>query len=295
MEIRNNYAYGVMKGYETNATMNALDNVAPLKMHISFFADAEQKRNIEAAIRNLALKFFKMEFTPYGLSLGFNDITMNKLLQRLPAILDAIYGILSSNGALGRQFCPVCGKELLPSASKTCNVDGFQFTIDNDCVDTINTVISAENAAFENAPNNYLKGFLGALIGALAGAAVAVLLYAVGFVSALSAVVSIFLGTFLYRKFHGKPNKVMIVIVSITTLVLMAATIPAIYITAAGISAKEAGVSMSALEAFKICMEDSEFSRWFYCDLALILLFSVIGIVGQIFVLAKQVKRKKNI
>lgn len=264
-------------------------------MHVSFYATDEQKRSIESAIRNLALKFFVMQFSPYGISLGFNDLTVSRLLKRLPSVLDAIFGILSDNGALKSEFCPVCGKPLEESNSKKCNIDGFSITIDNDCVNTINTVINTENEDFNNAPNNYFKGFLGALIGGLAGAAVSVLLYLVGFVSSISAVIAIVLGAFLYQKFHGKPNKGMIIIVSLTTLVLLSATVPAIYIVAAGIAAKSEGFNMSAIEAFNICMRDAEFSRMLYTDLALILLFSAIGIGFEIFVLSKKIKRKKNI
>ncbi|MDE7464633.1 MAG: hypothetical protein K2M48_06345, partial [Clostridiales bacterium] len=159
----------------------------------------------------------------------------------------------------------------------------------------INAVIAAENKDFAEAPNNYLKGFLGALIGGLAGVGVAVLLYVAGFVSSISAVVSIVVGTLLYRKFHGKPNKMMIVIVALTTIVLMAATVPAIYIIASGVSASKAGSSMSAIEAFAYFMEDPQYAGWFYGDLALVLLFSVVGIVFQIFVLARQIKRQKMI
>lgn len=295
MSVDGNFAYGVVNGYETNANIVILDNIAPVKIHVSFYATDEQRRVIEAAIRNLALKFFNMRFSPYGLILGFNDITVNRLLKRLPSVLDSIYAILSENGALKREYCPVCGNLIDESNSKKCNIEGFTITIDNDCVNTINSVISAENQDFNEAPNNYFKGFLGALIGGLAGAAVSVLLYVAGFVSSISAAIAIVLGTFLYQKFHGKPNKVMIAIVSLTTLVLLAATVPAIYIIAAGIAADEAGLSISAIEAFEICMQDTEFSRLFYCDLGLIILFSALGTGFEIYMLSKKIKRKKNI
>lgn len=295
LEVNGNFAYGNVNGYETNATVVMFDTVAPLRLHISFYATDDQKRNIEASIRNLALKFFSMQFSPYGLSLGFNDMTVKRLLKRLPEVLDKIYGVLAENGALTSEYCPVCGNKLEEETLKKCNVDGYTITLDNDCVNTINTVINEENQDFKNAPNNYLKGFLGAFIGGLAGVAVAVLLYVAGFVSSLSAVISIVLGAFLYEKFHGKPNKMMVVIVSLTTLVMLAATVPAVYIVAAGIAANEASVNISAIDAFNILMLDDEFSRMFYSDLALIILFSVLGTVFEIFVLAKRVKRKKSI
>lgn len=287
--------YGKIKGYEVNAMLVQFDNVAPLRIHISLYATDEQKRAIESGIRNLAIKFFRMQFSQYGLMLGFNGMTLGSLLKRLPATLEQIFGILSENGALTAEFCPVCGKPLEEGNYKNCNVEGLTITIDNDCVNTINTVIKAENEDFNNAPNNYLKGFLGAVIGALAGVAVAVLLYVVGFVSSISAIISIMLGTFLYQKFHGKPNKMMIVIVSLTTLVFLAATVPAVYIVASGIVAHSEGYALTAIEAFKLCMEDAEFARMFYADLAMVVLFTAIGIGVQIFVLAKKIKRAKNI
>lgn len=295
MEVNGKFAYGTVGGYETNATIAQFDNVAPFKVHVSFYATDEQKRNIETAIRNLALKFFNMQFTPYGLLLGFNAFTLNQLLKRLPDVLEEIYNILEQNGALTSEFCPVCGNRLDPANVKKCNIDGYTITIDNDCVNTINNVISAENQDFNEAPNNYFKGFLGALIGGVVGAALSILLYLVGFVSSLAAIVAIVLGSFLYQKFHGKPNKMMIVIVSLTTLVMLAATVPAIYIFAAGYIAYAEGVNLSAIEAFKICMTEPEFARLFYIDLALIVIFSLIGTVIQIVAISKKIKRKKNI
>ena len=294
MEPNGKNLYGIVNGYETNVALVQFDNVAPLRVHISFYAMDSQKREIEAAIRNLALKFFKMQFSPYGLSLGFNDMTYGRLLKRLPKILDEIYRILQENGALPHEFCPVCGNRFEESAQK-CNIDGFQITIDSDCVQTINQVINTENQDFENAPNNYLKGFLGAFIGGLVGVLVSVALNIAGFVSAFSAIIAIALGSFLYQKFHGKPNKMMIVIVCLTSFVMLMATIPAIYIIVAGIAAKSEGVMISAIDAFRICMTSDEFARMFYADLALTGFFTLLGTGLIIFNLIQKIKRQKSL
>lgn len=287
---------GTICGYETSATtVIPFDNsVPPLQIHVSFYATDEQKRNIEAAIRNLALKFFQMRFTRFGLFLGFNGFTNGGVIKRLPADLEKIFAILEENGALKAEFCPVCGNPLSEDSTER-DVDGFKIRIDKDCVETINAVISAENEDFKNAPNNYLKGFAGAFIGGLAGVAIAVGLYMAGFVSSLSAIVSITLGSFLYEKFHGKPNKMMIVIVTLTTFVMLAAAVPAIYIVAADIAAKENHLDISAIEAFKIVMHDPKVSRFFYMDLAMVILFTAIGAGFQIFYQLKKIKRQKNI
>lgn len=295
MNVNGNSAYGTVKGYETNVFIRTLDNYFPFRLHISCYTTDEQKRNIEAALRNAAVKYCKTQFTQYGLGVFLNDITSGRLLKRLPALFELIYGILTENGALGSAYCPVCGKELTDTAHKAYQIDGVTVTLEEECVNTINAVITAENQDFSQAPNNYLKGFCGALIGGIVGGGIAAALYFVGFVSAISAIVAVVLGAFLYEKFHGKPNKMMIVIVSCTTLVCMVLSIFVIYIVAAGIAANDAGLSMTAFEAFSYCMTYSEFKRAFYVDLALLVVFTAIGIGVEIFALLNKIKRKSAI
>jgi hypothetical protein len=189
----------------------------------------------------------------------------------------------------------VCGNELEIETTKRVKADGYSIALDSGCVTILNKTIAAENEDFETAPNNYLKGFFGALLGGLAGAAIAIVFYLVGFVSSLSAIISVALGVFLYKKLHGKPNMIMIVIVAATTLVCMVASILGIYISVAGIAAEEAGLSMSAIDAFIILLGDAEFSGYFYSDLGLSLLFSVLGIGAQTYLLIKSIRRKREI
>lgn len=295
MHVTGNSAYGMLEGFEANVNYVALDNVSPVKIHFSFYANDEQKRKMEDALRNAKLKFFQFSFTAYGLVIGLNDITVKRLANRLQQILDTVCGIIKDNGGLGCGYCPVCGKELSEESIQKCNVDGVTINMDENCKNNINEVISAENKDFAEAPNNYLKGFCGALIGGLAGALVAVLFYIAGFISALSAIVSIVLGAFLYQKFHGKRNNMMIVIVSLTTVVCMVLSIVVTYIVSAGIAAADAGLNMSAIEAFVYVMQNEEVSRAFYLDLGLVLLFTAIGVVVEILELKNKIKRRGNI
>jgi len=295
MSINGNTAYGVIRGYETNALVRILDNVAPLTLHFSCHTTAEQKGAIEHAFRVAAFKFFRYSFTPFGLSIGLNDITGIRLMKRMPDLLDQFIRILNESGAQDSRYCPFCGNELNPETAEKSLVDGFTFTLDEECVASLNKTITAENQDFEAAPNNYLNGFAGALLGGLIGAAIAVILYVVGFVSSISAFVAVLLGVFFYKKLHGKPNMVMVAIVALTTLGCMAGAVLGIYVTVAAMAAADAGASLSAMEAFRICMADADFSRYFYSDLGLFMLFSVVGIGYQVFSLAKSVKRRKEI
>ncbi len=302
LTVTGNKAYGKMNGFETNVRLDNFNNVSPLQIHISFYATDEQKRAMADELRRAAYKFFNFQFTAYGLMLGLNGMTCSSLCKRLPEMTDNILSVISQNGGLNG-VCPVCGKEIEEGKSRSCTVDGATITMDEECIGNINAVIEAENREFEQAPNNYLFGFFGALIGGIAGGLVSALLYWIGFVASASAIIAVVLGAFLYQKFHGKPNKMMIVIVSVTSLVCMALSVFFVYLAAAGIAVNEVGADMSAMEAFVKLMQSTEvledmnrtFAEIFYTDLALVLLFSAVGIGLEIFVLAKKIKRKKTI
>lgn len=290
LKIDGNYAYGNLKGYETNILVNTL-SAPPVIMHISFFATDEQKTKIMEEFANIKSKYLRYDFTGYGVTIGITGFTINKILSTLPDTINGIIDILKNNEATGFGFCPICGKEMDVEKSKTANIDNFLITLDEDCFDKINTEIQEANKNFKNAPNNYLKGFGGACIGGLAGFAVSFILYLCGFISAISAFVAIAVGTKLYLKFGGKQNKMMVVIVACTSLVFMILSIFTVYIMSAGAAASETGLAINAFEAFKICMNDKDFSTMFYTDFALTIVFSLISIIWEAVILTKRIKR----
>ncbi len=296
LTVEGNSAYGFVRDYETNFLYSPMNSQAPIKLHIAFYGTDECKRAINEKLCSAKLRHCKFTFTPYGLLFILNALTVGKIVSELPSLFDTVCGILSSSGAENRHSCPRCGKSLDTVASDRRDIDGLKVTLDTGCIEDINAVIEAEDEEFANAPNNYVRGFLGAFIGALAGVAIAVVLYIAGFVSAVSAIVAITAGAFLYQKFKGKPNKMMIVIVTVTTFVMLMLSILIIYIVASGIAAAEAGVDMSAFEAFGLLMRESdEIRNGFIIDMVLTFVFSAIGAVVQVVYLAQSVKRKKKI
>ncbi len=295
MTITGNNAYGIINGFETNVSVNPIDNVTPFTLHFSFYITDEGRQNVDRELRNAKIKFLKYKFTMYGLIIGMNDMTSGALIKRLPEVIDQVCSILNQNDARGSEYCPVCGEPLDMATAEKRKIDGLMITLDQECIANINAVIKEENKDFANAPNNYLKGFLGALVGGLAGAGVAIILYLIGFISSLSAFAAVILGAYLYQKFNGKPNKGMIVIVTLTTVVFMILSVFVVYIIEAGQVMRDLNIPISGAEAFFECMKDSEFVGYFIGDLALTLLFTAIGIVYQIVAMFKQVKRKNSI
>lgn len=287
----NNRYYGALFGYETNVYMNLYG----LFVNVSMYKTVEQQNEIQHDLLVMKTKFINWQWNSYGITLLITDWTQNTMLKKLESLLKSIYEIFAKHGALGVGYCPVCGKELDFSDAKKCLIEGNTVSIDNECVNRINAVISTENQQFDEAPNNYLRGFLGALVGGIAGAVVGIILNLIGIVSAISSFVAFFVGILLYKKFGGKPNAMMLVIVTATTFVCMILSVLSIYLVAAAVALAEEGLEMSVFGALKLALQDEEFARYFWSDIALTVLFTIVGCVFEIINNARKIKRQKNI
>lgn len=296
VEEKKNQAYGNIKGYETNLFYDAFDTVSPLKIHISCHADDSKKQAIINTLNSEKIKFFKVDATAYGIIIGLNDLTINKLIKRFPSIVDLVYGTLEKNGALGASNCPVSGEELTEENKKVSTIDRAKITLTTASVDMINEKITKENEEFDKRPNNILFGFAGAFLGALVGIILFVIIFFIGYVSAWTSVLSAVLGAFLYQKFGGKTDKKMIVIVCLTTIIMFLLTIFILYILAANGLAIDDSLKISGMEAFNYYMKNnSEFAREFITNIVLTLVFTIIGIGIVFSYLMKKIKRTDKI
>lgn len=299
MTVKGNSAYGIVQGYETNAAFTLYSssyNNGFFKTHITLYASEEEKREILCKLEGLNEKYFDTTATPYGILFSLGGTTIFSFLKRLGDVFDKVFEVIVASGAKGYGYCPICGKEIGTEDSLKHNVDGFVLSIDDECLAKVNNLISEENKCFESLPNNYHKGILGALIGGIVGGLVAFLIAQIGYIAAISSIVAILLGSFLYQKFGGKPTKGMIAIVAVVSLVCMLASDLIVYTVAAGAAAKEADVAMSGFEALLYLLgESKEFATGFYLDLLYTFLFSLLGIGLEIGNLNRKIKRQKNI
>lgn len=295
LTVEGNNAYGTYKGYEISANYAALDTVAPLKFHVNLYAEEQRKITFLNELKALKLKFFTYDADIYGITLGFNDaLSAGRLVNRLPEMLDKIFAIFTKYEALGVGYCPVCGEPLEENAKKY-QIEWAKITIDAKCVKGLNEVIEAENKEFEEAPNNYIKGTIGALLGALVGVIAFIILFFLGYVSALTSFVAILLGAYFYKKFGGKQNVVMVVILSVVSIGSMLLAMFGMYVLAAEVLAYEAGYGTTGITAFNDMMLNDEFKSEFIGNMLLTLLYTVLGVVFQIIQLAKSIKRQGNI
>lgn len=294
LQIDGNIGYGTYNGYEMNIAYHALDNVTPIHIHISFYANIQNKRAIYQRIVEQKIKYLKAELDEFGVAIGLNGFTLNSILNNLNNTLYLITDIIKENDGKNAEYCPVCGKEFGEEA-KVYDVKGIKVKLDPECVTSINEAIEVGNKNFEEAPNNYAKGLVGLLLGALIGVASFVVLFMLGFISAISAFLSIMLGSLFYKKFGGKPNMVMVLMATGITVVALVLTVFMIYLSSASLLASAYGFSSTGMEAFSDMMTVSEFSTEFTYNLIMTIVFTALGAGYEVYSLAKSVKRVKKI
>ena len=293
--VEKNNAYGKIKGYEVSANVYMLDTVAPVKLHVNLYATDEVKNKMVSEILSFKFKAFNISYDLYGIALGFNDpLTVGKLLKRMPEMIDKIFGVFQKYDAKGIGYCPICGEELKED-SKKYKIEWASITMDVECVKGLNAEIQAENEDFKDAPNNYLKGTAGALLGGLVGFVAFIVLFFLGFISALTALISILLGTYLYKKLEGKPNAVMVIIVSVVSVLSMVLALTSIYYLYAQGVALEYDFTSIGVQAFKDMLTVPEFKNEYISNLAMTLFYTFLGIIFEIVQLSKSVKRQGEI
>ena len=294
MTVTGNSAYGTVQGYEMSLRAPSPMEQSAYFLHVSFYASEEKKQETANEIARFGNKL-RVENSAYGLTITLPQpvFTLNPLIEAIGVLFEKLPALFKQKEIPGADVCPYDGNPMTEN-SRRCVMNGFFVTLNNDCIGSINKAIEEENRLFANAPNNYLQGICGALVGGVVGAALVIALYFMEYVASISAIIAVMLGAFLYRKFGGKPNAVMIVIVSVISLIfILIGYYAAVIIDIISEFSLDFG---SAAEWLNLSLaEDPEFSKWFYTNLALLLVFTALGIGVMIFSLVRQIKRPKNI
>ena len=290
-----NYGYGHINDYEVNV-VNYPSSIGP-SFFISTYLTQAQKNDFILRVNALKISMLVPQAFDYGVVVMIGAMTGKRFEVKFDDTMAKIMQILDELEAKKKDICPQSG-EILNEDSRTIVVPGSKLKVllSNNAIATINSNIEKSNEVFENAPNNYLKGLGGIAIGALAGVALTILFWYVGFVTTLAPLVSIILGIFLYKKFGGKANWVMILLSFVVTLVFILGAFTLVYAIGAKNACDEAGYTYSLFEALGFCLDFSEeFRRQFYLDLALNAAFILLAEGFSIYGLIKSIKRPKNI
>ena len=273
VEKEKNVFYGVYKGYELTLAVNQ-----QFFVHLNFFADGNVKAQAVRVFHTTSNQTMtNVGVSVYGLAATVNGMTANSALKKLTEKLDATIAYLNVNEAKGVGYCPCCGEEC--DLLKTIRVNDVYVSLDDKCYNEVAKVAAVEEQHYNAQPNNYLKGFLGALLGAGIGAAAWVALYYMGFLSALTAVLAVFLGNYFYVKFGGKANNVKNIIVALVSLVVLVLACVGIYYVEVGSVIAANNLNMTP---FELIFSDEELTGYFVYDMAMNVIFTIIGVVAQV-------------
>ena len=287
--VEGNNAYGKLNGYEVSVNVAIMDPVSPVKFHVNLYAPDETKLTIANAIKNQGFKNLVIGADAYGIILGFNiPLTIGKLLNTMPEMLDKIFAIFKICEAKGEGYCPICGEPLKENVKKH-RIGWSMVTLDEECVSNLNIAIETQKNDFKKVPNNFGRGICGALLGALVGVVAFIIIFFLGYVTSLTSFIAILLGSFLYKSFGGKPNVAMIVIVSVISVASMALALYGIYILDATLLAPHFNFTSKGIQAFNDMMTIKEFSQEFTTNLVMTLIYNLIGAAYEIYRLLKSI------
>lgn len=273
VEKEKNVFYGVYRGYELTLAVNQ-----QFFVHLNFFADGNIKAQAVRVFHTASNQTMtNVGVSVYGLAATVNGMTTNSIIKKITEKLDATIAYLNANEAKGVGYCPCCGEEC--DLLKTIRVNDVYVSLDDKCYNEVAKVAAVEEQQYNAQPNNYLKGFLGAILGAGIGAVAWIVLYYLGFLSALTAVLAVFLGNYFYVKFGGKANNVKNIIVAGVSLVVLVLACVGIYYVEVGSVIAANNLNMTP---FELIFSDEELTGYFVYDMAMNVIFTIIGVVAQV-------------
>ena len=287
-----NQGYGYIEGYEVNIVNNPTQ-YGPI-FYFSTFLSQSKKTDFICKFNSLKISLCQAGSFDFGVCVMVGALTAGGFGKKLNEVLPKILEILQELEAPKGNICPQTNEELIEENYQNVLLGSnvIKIKMSSKGIEAVLSYNEKSKEDYKAAPNNYLKGFLGILIGAIAGGAVTVILELIGFISWLSPFVSIFLGTFLYRKFGGKPTLVMLLMSFLTTLIVILGTLFVLYLVVCTKACNDASFAVEGIEAIKFCIDNVEGVKSaiisdFVVNIVIIVLYELFSIPAVL----KQVRR----
>lgn len=295
-EYDNNAGYGIIDGYEVNVINNPMAT-GPVFL-FSTYLPQSKKNDFVIKMNSYKHPLVQTSYFELGVCVSIGSMTAKSFVNKFQTVIPTILLTLKELGAPTHEICPQSGENLDMESSKLISIidQRVKIRVTNKAVDVLNSIIEKNNEEFKTAPNNYLRGFGGILIGALAGVGVTVLFSILGYITAFSSLISIFLGTFLYAKFGGKQNVMMIIMSFVTTALAILLAVVLMYTYVASKALYDIDPTYQGFKDLEWALTNSEeFARLFILDIILNVVFMLLGAGISLFRLLKMIKRPKTV
>lgn len=290
-EIKRNTCYGYIGGYEVNVCKAFKNEFGYLFAFSTFLEDSKKNEIIEKMQTND--KRILMTVNEFRIIVSVGPVSLLNYEEKMDQVINELVNLLNEYEAPKSNVCPKTGIIMDETNSKYVHLKHEKFKLSYDAIEIFNEEIDTINKNISEAPNNYFKGILGLLIGGLVGGILSAIGYRFGFVGSLASLVSIYLGIYLYKKFGGKPNALMIILSYIITFVFVILALFIVYVLVANQLMQNTQYSL--LNAFGYCYKtDNEFTKAFNSSLAFTIGFYVLSCCWMAYFLIKSIKRPKK-
>lgn len=285
------YGHGHINGYEVNVVEKLLGQ-GTIFLFATYLSQI-QKNDFITKLNSHRFKSVRVFYNIFGVGITICGIKTSSFEKKYNEVMSAALSILAELEAPKSNICPQSGEQMDESNSKFVEIERINLTLSNSSIETINTSIENALNNYEAQPNHYFKGFLGLLIGALAGVAVSVMIYFWGYISSVGAILSIFLGAFLYEKLGGKKTGVMVIMCLSLTVISALLAFFGLYLYGASSLEIE---NLTLFQKFIYCCENLDgYKRAFLINLGNNVLFLIIAGVCAIPRFRQMLNKPKKI
>lgn len=206
-----------VSGYWFQYRLNEPDRYR-MRLRTAVYLDSEDKK--DAVKQHLDALAESKTIEGYSEDGGAYQITMKSTGFRKKKHEAVICGLITVFEQLGAQSaCYNCNA---PTQEALFHVAGNVLMICPACEQRLEASVQERLREHEEAPNNYLKGFVGAVIGALLGSLLWILISSLGYIAAIGGLAIAFLSIKGYTLMKGKTTRfaglVIIIICIITVL-----------------------------------------------------------------------------
>jgi hypothetical protein len=211
-------------------------------------------------------------------------------------ILNLVIGRLKEYQIKGSEYCSICGEKSNESFS-TVKMPAMLMPAHEACVRQFlnnNPVISQQYGENEDESNkSYVKGFLGALIGGIIGTIPWIILYLVGYVAVLGALLIGIAANFGYKKLGGLNGAAKLPILLISCVIALGVGFYVQYCHEIFIAFQSEGILLSETPAVFINALNTvpEYKTAVISNTMMSLIFAAVGIGGYLAYSRKQSNR----
>jgi len=233
-------------------------------------------------------KIKKYEWPSNGVKIIFQEYLTPYSTKKIKELLDELVKYFSGKYPDQSPSCQYCGEY---TETEIYCVNNTPMLICGNCYRQHASNFQRENEEIQNAPNNYLMGFIGALLFAVPG-----ILITIGFflfldsLGAVSAVAYIFLGILGYKKFKGKISHIGAVLITAAALIMVGA---GIFVSYSALIFKS--LRVIDFDLLALVYQNPEIQKEFIQNLMVAYLVSAAYFIFQFFQLRNEWKGKKSI